>query len=377
MSSIEDVKNRDGSTSYRVKFLHDGKRRTRTFIDARSRDSWRATLDLLGPDKALEILATPAPVAEQRTVAAQIRHHIEHLTGVTDGTRTKYERIAAARLSGDLERVLLSDLTRDHVSRWVNAQTGSPKTIKNAHSLLSAALSSAVRDHLIDGNVAKGVQLPRLDSGDDEHVYLTKHEVGVLLSLVDEHWRPVIAFLAQTGCRFSEATALAVGSVDTRSRLARISRAWKYTAGGPPVLGAPKTRKSRRTIYYPPAIAAMLDVHMRGRRPDDWVFTNTHGNPVRNGPFHENVWQPVMDAFETLTGKRPRPHDLRHSYVSWAIAAGVSLPVIQRQLGHESIKTTVDVYGHLVPSDMDAMATTIGEDMPPIPLGPRVRQIEG
>lgn len=52
----------------------------------------------------------------------------------------------------------------------------------------------------------------------------------------------------------------------------------------------------------------------------------------------------VADA---LGGKRPRPHDLRHTCASWMIAAGVPLPVISQHLGHESITTTVHVYGHL------------------------------
>jgi site-specific recombinase XerC len=45
--------------------------------------------------------------------------------------------------------------------------------------------------------------------------------------------------------------------------------------------------------------------------------------------------------------KRPRRHDLRHTNASWLILAGVALPVIQRHLGHQSIQTTSDRYGHL------------------------------
>ena len=46
--------------------------------------------------------------------------------------------------------------------------------------------------------------------------------------------------------------------------------------------------------------------------------------------------------------KTPRFHDLRHTYAAWLISAGVPLPEIQRRLGHESIQTTVDVYGGLL-----------------------------
>jgi integrase len=78
---------------------------------------------------------------------------------------------------------------------------------------------------------------------------------------------------------------------------------------------------------------------------------------VSHQNFYSRVWQPTVEAVndeKTLAplglhsiGKKPRVHDLRHSHASWLIAAGLPLPVIQRRLGHESITTTVDRYGHL------------------------------
>ena len=74
-----------------------------------------------------------------------------------------------------------------------------------------------------------------------------------------------------------------------------------------------------------------------------------------------------MDPFEEATGKRPRVHDLRHTYASWAIRSGTPLPVIQRQMGHESIQTTVDTYGHLVRADLHDLAMSIGAQLPELP----------
>lgn len=47
--------------------------------------------------------------------------------------------------------------------------------------------------------------------------------------------------------------------------------------------------------------------------------------------------------------KSPRIHDLRHTHTSCLIADGVNLYTVARRLGHESITTTADVYGHLMP----------------------------
>ena len=45
-----------------------------------------------------------------------------------------------------------------------------------------------------------------------------------------------------------------------------------------------------------------------------------------------------------------RFHDLRHTHVAWLVAGGAPLPHIQARLGHESITTTIDTYGHLLPA---------------------------
>ena len=377
MSSIEHRTNSTGTQSWRVRFRHDGSNKAVTFDSPERAESFRAVVDSLGPTRALALASTPTVTptpGTRRTVAAQVAHHIEHLTGIEDGTRRKYRRIHAARLAEPFAHVMLADLTRDHVSAWVNSQTGAPKTIRNAHSLLSAALTSAVRDELVPANVAKGVRLPKRDADAGEHVYLTEAEVGHLVALLKPHWRPLTVFLVGTGVRFGEATAVQVRDLDLDaldstgrpSPRARISRAWKETSGGPALLGAPKTSRSRRTVSIPPGMADPLRDYVQGKRADEFVFTNTHGNPVRNGGFHETAWQPVMDEFEALTGKRPRVHDLRHTYASWAIARRNPLTVIQRQMGHESITTTSDTYGHLERSDLDALAASIGANLPQI-----------
>ena len=70
-------------------------------------------------------------------------------------------------------------------------------------------------------------------------------------------------------------------------------------------------------------------------------------------PTFRKRWLLATTAF----GRDVRVHDLRHTHASWLIAAGVPLPVIQRRLGHESITTTVDRYGHLAPdSDVAVLA---------------------
>jgi integrase len=102
---------------------------------------------------------------------------------------------------------------------------------------------------------------------------------------------------------------------------------------------------------------------------DAYVFPNQVGGHLWHGSFNTRVWQPAirnaMDA-ETCaelglaTIKRaPTIHDMRHTHASWLIAQGIPLPYIQARLGHESITTTVNTYGHLVADAHDQMASAI------------------
>jgi integrase len=63
--------------------------------------------------------------------------------------------------------------------------------------------------------------------------------------------------------------------------------------------------------------------------------------------------------------KKPRVHDLRHTNASWLIQAGVPLTVVQRHLGHESIQTTSDRYGHLDRKASRVVADVVGKALKP------------
>jgi integrase len=168
----------------------------------------------------------------------------------------------------------------------------------------------------------------------------------------------MVRFLVSSGCRISEATALRPSDVDRTKNSVRISRAWKRGPGGY-TIGPPKTQRSIRTINLPAAVLDELDYSGL------WLFTNpgtgnrADGGPVRAPNFRANVWYPAV-ARADLPDPQPRIHDLRHTCASWLIQAGRPLPAVQAQLGHESIKTTVDVYGHLDRSSGQGNADVIG-----------------
>ena len=78
----------------------------------------------------------------------------------------------------------------------------------------------------------------------------------------------------------------------------------------------------------------------------EWVFCCQNGNFMDPYNFKTYYFQPSLAKAKL---RRIRFHDLRHTFASLLIQAGHPLAYIKEQLGHSSIRMTVDVYGHLVP----------------------------
>lgn len=375
MSSYE-ARTSGGTTKHRIRFRHDGKNVPKTFATKDDAMRWKALLDVVGPDKALAALESHAAPKTARTIAEQVAHHIERLPSVSDGTRRRYVGYLRRRIEGDpLGRLPLEIATRDDFTDWVTRMLTVPlsaKTVRNHHSLVSDAMRSAVRAGLIPANHAEGIRIETPDEDDlDEMVTLTDTEVVAFVTATPEHWRSMVAFMFGTGVRWQEAAALKVKDVNLEQQQARIVRAWKDTGGAGHQLGKPKSKRSRRTIVFERGTAAAIRPLVEGRPPEAFVFTNTRGGPVRYSNFSEQAWAPAVHvvAADTPTvvkprrgrtftvwapgpGKRPTPHDARHTYASIKIKDGKSMTHIQRQLGHESITTTINLYTHLATDDL-------------------------
>ncbi|WP_431696473.1 tyrosine-type recombinase/integrase [Kocuria rhizophila] len=357
MASIRERTRKDGTTAWAVLWrdADTGKQTSRTLATRADAQSLSDFLNANGQSFALAAQAASKLRSTAPPVATIVSEHIEGLTGVSAGTREKYRRIAARHITPFIGAVPVDTLTRTDVNCWVNGMTVAAKTKKNVHSLLSAALTDATARGLVDANVAKGVKLPTGEAR-REPVFLTVGELDLIVATIPEpRHKLLVQFLAGTGLRWSEATALQVADLDLAQEhgVAAVSRAWKR-AGGEWVTGAPKTARGRRSVVLPKTLTAQLREHVADKAPGDLVFPSREG-PLHNVVFHRLVWDPAMRALAGQLHARPRVHDLRHTHASRLIAAGVPLTVIQRRLGHESIKTTSDTYGHLA-ADADVAA---------------------
>jgi hypothetical protein len=208
----------------------------------------------------------------------------------------------------------------------------SAKTITDKHGFLAGALNAAVAASHMPANPCTGMGMPKNDDP-REAIFLTREEYALLHSMGRQPW---------------------------------ISQSCKQGADGYR-LGSTKTKKGVRTINVPKSVLdcqARLLERVPVREPRRRSGTSAGLLRPSTGPALKRAWPSVDGEDEPVKGGskvlRPRIHDLRHTCASWMIQAGVPLPVIQQHLGHESIQTTVAVYGHLDRRSMQAAADAIG-----------------
>lgn len=377
-ASIRKRQRKDGTVAYAVLYWLDGRQHPLTFDSEPAAEAFRAAIKAHGATRALQMHdiepARRAPVTAPLTVAQWVRHHIDHLTGVEHYTVDVYERYLANDITPHLGGIPLASLTEEDIARWVkrmetepSAKTKrvvSPKTIQNKHGFLSGALAAAVRAKHITSNPAAGRSLPRKtgtddDSDADEIRMLSRDEFNRLLEAgTVAYWEPLLRFLVASGCRWGEASALRPGDVDRSAGTVKVRRAWKKSSKGYH-LGPPKTKRSRRTINLPADVLDRLDYD------HDWLFVNTLGRPLRYHAFKTNIWNRAVAKAQL--DPAPTPHDLRHTCASWLLAAGVPITTVSRQLGHESIKITADIYTDVDRTSHQAAADVMAKLLlPPI-----------
>jgi integrase len=145
------------------------------------------------------------------------------------------------------------------------------------------------------------------------------------------------------GLRMGELSALARPDIGLAAGTIHVHRNWDAVEG----YVAVKNRKPR-TVPIAAVLRDYLDEHLLSTDADEHIF----GTPRfvnRATARARQRWQerglPVIDL-----------HEARHTYASFAIAAGLNVKTVSTYLGHARIQITLDLYGHLFPGHEDEAA---------------------
>lgn len=336
-------------------------------------------LDLDGSDQAPPTVAEFAGqwVADRRAIGA-----------VQPDTLADQNRILIRHILPYMGDLPITAVSEETITGWLGWMRGRPSTrggkldadtVRRVHEVLRAMLRTAVPRWLAYNPAAepgrRGHGLPKTTA--HEPMFLTAAEVDRILACCDPLTADMAATAVRTGLRLGELLVLQVGDVqlDPPRRLIRVRRALKRDGA----IGEPKTRRSRRDVSISADLAERLRPWVEGRRARDLLFPAPGGGMWHPSNLRQRHWLPALGRAQRceehppllpakpVRGPRrqwrpdevstcdcpsrlhrvPRWHDLRHTHASLCAEAGWDMIRVSRRLGHESITTTINIYGHL------------------------------
>ena len=301
------------------------------------------------------------------------------LTGLAPNTvrnyRERYEKNAKALLG----KLLLTEVRPMHCKAVFNGMTGTyaGSTIRQAYIALGAMFKAAKENGLIEKHPMDGVRFDSPIKAVDEIHFLTVSEQKAFLEIAKHsHNYAQYALILETGLRTGEVIGLTWDVIDWENHTLTVNKTMEFRhkqhewRAGPP-----KTKKSYRTIpltdtayqilrdlylgreyrkeapeldkeltYIDRRTAKQAKLHMR-----DLVFINYRtGMPAKNSSYDTHLYKLCDKAgIEHFC-----MHALRHTYATRAIESGMQPKVLQKLLGHASIKTTMDRYVHVTDDSM-------------------------
>jgi integrase len=335
----------------------------------RAEDGKRRQLTKSGfPTKkeASAALAKALAAVEDRTFTAPDTITVgTYLAAWLDGLDRKpatleaYRRVVERHLTPALGRGRLQMLTAVQIKAGHRALLDkglSPTTVQLVHQVLSKALSDAVHDGLLPSSPAAKVKAPAR-ARPEMQTWTREQVVAFLAHVADERLAAMWRLFLTTGMRRGEVAALRWQDVDL-DRAALSVRQTGNIIGGVWTVGTPKgrgdaTAKSRRLALDGGTVAA-LRAHRTAQLQErlawgaDWrdgglVFVREDGSPLNPS----TIGQQLTVRAKQAGLPHVRVHDLRHTYATLALEAGVHPKVVSERLGHANIGITLDLYSHV------------------------------
>lgn len=353
-------------------------------------DSWTVRWDLPGPERRQRSKGGFASEDEaERWLIRTLARQLDGLSGSSDretvaafserwleairpdvepSTWAGYESKLRLYVLPRIGQMRMGDVTAGDLKAlyaWMQREGGRPdrktgdptqlsaRSVQYAHVTIHRMWRDAVRWGAVGRNPADAVSPPKLPKR--RKSTWADAETGQFLAHVEgDRWEALWWMLCDTAARRSEVVRLEWSDVDLRAGTATIQYG--------------KTRSSHRTVTLLPETVAVLrewrktvlaDRLAAGEswRESNLVFVWPDGRPITRD-WMSHYFPKVRQAAGV---PRIRLHDLRHSWATQALAAGVPAAVVQARLGHESISTTIDFYTD-VPSAIDrAAAESVGQ----------------
>lgn len=249
---------------------------------------------------------------------------------------------------------------KDHLRKIFKKR--SPATVEAVHSVVSGIFEEAIDDGKLEANPTTGllkkILPPKRQRDLKDADPFTRDERDLFLAQAQSgcSWKEqlILKVMVHAGLRLGEALAMRLKNLDAEKMTFLVAESFKQKRFKKPKLG--KTR----FIDFPGFLVDEITdfvTHLKkeglkqGRGSHvDLLFVD----PQEYGewPYSQRKIQALVRRVCKQAGLRIRnPHDLRHTYATIMLMAHQSPGYVQRQLGHSSISTTMDIYCHWIPGE--------------------------
>ena len=341
-----------GSGVWWVFINHNGQRKAKQVGDKKAAKEIAAKIQLRLAAGTFEVEKKPVP-----TFGELAKEWITTIVPATvkESTAEDYALILRRHVLPVFKSKPIDSITRRDVRSFLFAKAKALSVAKAKHckSVMSGVFRVAVEGEIIPGNPAKEIGKIGANAPQAEEINpFTADELVLLLEVFAEKWpayHPLVLCLARSGLRIGEALALRWEDLDFRQRVIHVRRAWHRER-----VILPKSGKTRKVDMSPQLAEALQAQQTKMKRVTlaqgwgevpAWVFTEDGKRPLAYQPFAK-AWDKAQAQVGIM---RRRIHDLRHTYASLRVAKGDNLADVSKQLGHHSVKFTLDAYYHWIP----------------------------
>jgi integrase len=290
-----------------------------------------------------------------------------HTLTVKPLTRVQYASEIRAHIAPALGHMPLQKLETRHIQQLVSDMCvagSAPGTVKGVYKILNTAFKDAVAWKLLKANPCQGVKLPR--EKQDEVAALDEEQTQALLDAVKgTKLAGLVPVALATGLRRGELLALRWSDIDFERGQLHVRHTVIYVNGVGFQETEPKTKSSRRTVKLAGFALDALHEHRKAQlaqrleqqvqagdkwQDKDLVFCGKNGGYMAFSTLNYR-FKKLLAHIEESDGVHF--HSLRHSCATLLIRLGAHPKLVQEVLGHSSIKTTMDKYGHVLPGMQD------------------------
>jgi integrase len=324
-----------GAARYRVRWVTlDGRKHSRSF--ERRKDAERFASELRRR-RALGTLYEAPPETLEEFLDGWLARYEQRVRPSSFVRRLEALPHLAPFLPLTTDRILPSDV-EDHIA---NVGRRAPRQAQIALQTLKMVMANAKERGLVVNEAIFRLKAPRIEQR--ERRFLSWAEVDELSMQTVEPYGNLVRFAALTGLREGEIFALMDSRINWESDAVSVDYG-AYRGELVPL----KTRASRRAVDLSAEALRTLRAQLRARTPNELglVFPSPEGKIWHRPPFLNRVFRPACKR-AGLSGIAF--HDIRHTYAALMIRAGAHTKYLQSQMGHESVRTTLDLYGHLFP----------------------------